>query len=216
MTSLRRDYFQIPYDPFPNDIENNPVDGQFPSIGLRDAEHEADAGVLFTCLPHSIRDLLLTVSPFYHYNSGNYGGSPTDTPVATTENRNSTYAGGQTSFAANYKYNEAGFLGFYQGDNQLFGAIFNDGSGNLPITDPEHPNAQFLEAFYIDDKFKPFSWLTLPLECGPTWFSEGNFPPHRWCLRFPSRRLVRDSARRLRFPNCIDRILRRLLSGAAD
>jgi hypothetical protein len=177
VTSLRRDYFQIPYDPFPNDIENNPVDGQFPSIGLRDGEHEADAGVLFTWVHTFNSHLLLTVSPFYHYNSGNYGGSPTDTPVATTENRNSTYAGGQTSFAANYKYNDlqAGFLGFYQGDNQLFGAIFNDGSGNLPITDPEHPNAH-LEAFYIDDKFKPFSWLTLSAGMRPTWFSEGNFP----------------------------------------
>ena len=42
VTSLRKDYYQIPYDPFPNDIENNPVDGQFPSIGLRDSQHESD------------------------------------------------------------------------------------------------------------------------------------------------------------------------------
>jgi hypothetical protein len=177
VTSLRRDYFQIPYDPFPNDLENNPVDGQFPSIGLRDGEHEADAGILFTWVHTFNSHLLLTVSPFYHYNSGDYASLPTDTPVATTENRNSTYAGGQTSFAANYKYNDlqAGFLGFYQSDNQLFGAIFNDGSGNSPFTDIEHPNAH-LQAFYIDDKFKPFSWLTLSAGMRPTWFSEGNFP----------------------------------------
>jgi hypothetical protein len=53
ITSLRRDYFQVPYDPFPNDIENgsiaaNGFSPQYPSIGLRDGEHEADAGVLFT------------------------------------------------------------------------------------------------------------------------------------------------------------------------
>ena len=30
MTSLRRDYFQIPYDPFPNDIENSPATVSIP------------------------------------------------------------------------------------------------------------------------------------------------------------------------------------------
>ena len=56
ITSLRRDYFQIPYDPFPNDIENNPVDGQFPSIGLRDGEHEADTRDFFSRgFAHSIQ-----------------------------------------------------------------------------------------------------------------------------------------------------------------
>ena len=49
MTSLRRDYFQVPYDPNPNDIENgsiaaNGFSPQYPSIGYRDGEHESDAG----------------------------------------------------------------------------------------------------------------------------------------------------------------------------
>ena len=56
MTSARRDYFQIPYDPFPNDIENGSIQGhltgQYPSIGLRDGQHETDAGVLFQLGPH--------------------------------------------------------------------------------------------------------------------------------------------------------------------
>ena len=43
MTSFRRDYFQIPYDPNPNDIENGSIAGnnytpQYPSIGLRDGQ----------------------------------------------------------------------------------------------------------------------------------------------------------------------------------
>src|ERR1700691_2808374 len=176
VTSLRRDYFQIPYDPFPNDIENNPASDQYtPSIGLRDGEHEADAGLLFTWLHTFNSHLLTTVSPFYHHNSGDYVSNPIDVPIATTEDRGSNYVGGQASFAANYKRNDlqAGFLRFYQSDNQFFGAIFNDGSGNLPFTDMEHPNAN-LEAFYVDDKFKPFSWLTLSAGMRPTWFSEGN------------------------------------------
>ena len=149
---------------------------QYPSIGLRDGEHEADAGILFTWLHTFNSHLMTTVSPFYHYNSGDYDSQPNDIPIATTENRGSTYVGGQASLAANYKKNDlqVGFLSFYQSDNQLFGAIFNDGSGNPPITDTEHPTAN-LEAFYIDDKFKPFSWLTLSAGMRPTRFSEGNF-----------------------------------------
>ena len=43
VTSLRKDYYQIPYDPDPNDIENAPIaangfTAQYPSIGFRDAD----------------------------------------------------------------------------------------------------------------------------------------------------------------------------------
>src|SRR5579862_824617 len=177
VTSLRRDYFQIPYDPFPGDIENNPASGQYtPSIGLRDGEHESDAGILFTWLHTFNSHLLTTVSPFYHYNRGNYESNPNDVPIATTEDRGSTYAGGQVSVASNYEKNDlqVGFLSFYQSDNQLFGAIFNDGSGFPAISDIEHPTAN-LEAFYIDEKFNPFQWMTLSAGMRPTRFSEGNF-----------------------------------------
>jgi len=175
ITSLRRDYFQIPYDPNPGDFENSNPAG-YASIGLRDGQHEADAGVTFTWVHTFNSHLLATVSPFYHYNSGDYASDPTDIPIASTENRSSTYLGGQASFAANYKENDlqVGFLGFHQSDNQFFGATFNDGSGNLPIADTEHPTAN-LEAFYIDDKFKPFPWLTLSAGMRPTRFAEGNF-----------------------------------------
>ncbi len=180
MTSLRRDYFQIPYDPFPNDIENNSGSGQYsPSIGLRDGQHEADAGVLFTWVHTFNSHLMTTVSPFFHYNSGDYASNRNDNPIATTEDRSSTYVGGQATFAANYKKNDlqVGFVSFYQSDNQFFGAIFNPASYSpppAPIADSERPTGN-LEAFYIDDKFKPFSWLTLSAGLRPTRFSEGNF-----------------------------------------
>jgi hypothetical protein len=177
ITSLRRDYFQIPYDPFPNDIENNPASNQYtPSIGLRDGQHEADAGVLFTWLHTFNSHLMTTVSPFYHYNRGDYDSNPDDVPVATTEHRGSSYVGGQASLAANYKKNDlqVGFLSFRQTDDQLFGAIFNNGSGNPTIADSEHPTAN-LQAFYIDDKFKPFPWLALTGGMRPTRFAEGSF-----------------------------------------
>jgi len=173
VTSLRKDYYQIPYDPFPDDIENNPVNGQYPSIGLRDGDHESDAILNFSWVHTFNSEMLLTVSPFYHYNRANYDGSPNDFPVATTEDRSSTYAGGQVSFSANVARNnfQAGLYSFYQQDNELFGAIFNDGS-NPSFTDTEHPNGN-LNAFFIDDKFKPFSWLVLSAGMRPTHFSGG-------------------------------------------
>jgi outer membrane cobalamin receptor len=173
VTSLRRDYYQIPYDAFPDDIENNPVNGQYPSIGLRDGDHESDAIVNFSWVHTFNSQLLLTVSPFYHYNRADYSSSPEDFPVATTQNRGSTYGGGQVSFAANLARNnlQVGLYSFYQQDNERFGAVFNNGSA-APFTDVEHPSGN-LEAFFLDDKFKPFSWLTLSAGMRPTRFSGG-------------------------------------------
>ncbi len=179
ITSLRRDYYQIPYDPNPNDIENAPTPqngfaAQYPSIGLRDGDHESDAIVNFSWVHTFSARLLLTVSPFFHYNRADYSSSPQDFPVSTTQNRGSTYAGGQVSFSADLLKNDfqAGMYSFYQQDNEIFGAVFNDGSGNLPFTDAEHPSGS-LAAFFVDDKYKPFSWLTLTAGMRPTHFSGG-------------------------------------------
>ncbi len=188
VTSLRKDYYQIPYDPNPNDIENAPIAAngfvaQYPSLGLRDGDHESDAIVNFSWVHTFNSQLLLTVSPFFHYNRADYASSPQDFPVATTQNRGSTYAGGQVSFAANAAKNnlQVGLYSFYQQGNELFGAVFNDGSG-APFTDVEHPSGN-LEAFFIDDKFKPFSWLTLTAGMRPTRFS-GSFSESAISPRF--------------------------------
>jgi hypothetical protein len=178
VTSLRKDYYQIPYDPNPNDIENAPIPGngfvaQYPSLGLRDGDRESDAMVNFSWVHTFNSQLLLTVSPFFHYNRADYASSSQDFPVATTQNRGSTYGGGQVSFAANVAKNnlQMGLYSFYQQDNELFGAVFNDRSG-APFTDAQHPSGN-LEAFFLDDKFKPFSWLTLTAGMRPTRFSGG-------------------------------------------
>jgi hypothetical protein len=179
VTSLRKDYYQIPYDPNPDDIENAPTpengfEPQYPSIGLRDGQHEADAFLTFSWVHTFNSKTLLTISPFYHYNSANYDSSPDDIPIASTDNRASTYAGGQASFSTSFANNnlQTGLYSFYQQDNELVGAIFNDGSGNPPFTDREHPNGS-LVAYFIDDKFKPFPWLTLSAGMRPTHFSGG-------------------------------------------
>jgi hypothetical protein len=191
VTSLRKDYYQIPYDPFPHDIENNLVNGQltgqYPSLDLRDGDHESDAIVNFSWVHTFNAKLLLTVSPFFHHNDANYDSAVTD-PVATTEHRSSSYGGGQVSFSANLAKNnlQVGEYSFYQQDSELFGAIFSAPRQSQCVTstnplgicqgvnppDREHPSGS-LEAFFIDDKFKPVPWLTLTAGMRPTHFSGG-------------------------------------------
>ena len=177
VTSLRKDYYQIPYDPFPNDIENAPIAqngfvAQYPSIGLRDGQHEGDAFLNFSWVHTFNSKTLLTVSPFYHYNQANYDSRPDDVPIASTDHRTSNYAGGQATFNIDVGRNslQTGLYTFYQRDHELFGAIFNDGSGNPPVIDREQPSGS-LTAFFVDDKFKPFPWLTLSAGVRPTHFS---------------------------------------------
>ena len=176
ITSLRKDYYQIPYDPNPNDIENAPIAAngfaaQYPSLNLRDGDHESDAIANFSWVHTFNSKLLLTVSPFFHRNAADYDSALTD-PVATTEHRSSTYGGGQISFGANVSKNnlQAGLYSFYQQDNELFGVLNN--SSGTPFTDAEHPTGS-LEAFFVDDKFKPMPWLTLTAGMRPTHFSGG-------------------------------------------
>jgi hypothetical protein len=177
VTSLRKDYYQIPYDPNLDDIENAPIaangfQAQYPSLGLRDADREADALVNLSWVHTFNSQLMATVSPFYHRNSANYLSSPADVPVAATQDRTSTYAGGQASFSGNLAKNnfQAGVYTFYQQNHEQFGAIFNDGSGSPPFTDLENPSGS-LAAFFLDDKFNPVSWLTLSAGMRPTHFS---------------------------------------------
>ena len=139
VTQLRTDFFQIPYDPNPSDYQNNPTDGLYPSIGLRDAQHETDGLVAFTYARTFNATTVLEVSPFFHYNSANYEPSPTDLPVATTSDRASNYAGAQANLTTTIARNtiQAGFYSWGQHDSYLFAAAFNDGSG----TDFKTPDA---------------------------------------------------------------------------
>ncbi|HET9307929.1 MAG TPA: TonB-dependent receptor [Candidatus Sulfotelmatobacter sp.] len=175
VTSLRRDFYQIPYDPFPYDLENGLVNGdltgQYPSLNLRDTDREADAVVNFSWVHTFNSQMLLTVSPFYHYNRANYDSALSD-PVVTTDHRASNYGGGQISFSANQKKNDlqVGLYTFYQQNNELLGAVVNS-SGNA-FSATQAPSGS-LAAFFLDEKFKPVSWLTLSAGMRPTHFSGG-------------------------------------------
>jgi outer membrane receptor for ferrienterochelin and colicin len=149
VTSLRTDDYQIPNDP---DAE---------AAGVRDVERERDAVASFSWV-HTIEPgLLLTVSPFYHYNRANYDGDPNDTPVATTQHRGSQYAGAQIALSeVTARHNASfGIYGFGQHDDEFVGLIANDGSG-LSLAQ-NRISTGHLEALYFEDQYKLWPWLTL-------------------------------------------------------
>ena len=147
--SARGDDYQIPND----------QDAQ--AAGIRDIEREQDVVASFSWI-HSFRPgLLLTVSPFYHNNTANYNSDPNDTPVSTTQHRTSKYGGAQIALNAVTKRHNAsvGIYGFGQNDDEFVSLIANDGSGLAVAQD--HPATGHLEALFLEDQFKAFSWLTL-------------------------------------------------------
>jgi hypothetical protein len=165
VSQLRKDYYQIPYDPDPNDYENQ----QYNSSGLRDAQHELDGFSAFSWVHTFNTSTVLQVSPFYHYNSADYRPNPNDIPVATTSDRASNYAGVQASVTTQIAKNtlEAGFYSFGQHDDYRFGVAFNNPPP--PPTLPPPPASFLLNSGatggvteeYISDNYKPTRWLTL-------------------------------------------------------
>ena len=166
VAQVRRDFYQVPFD-----LNDPNAQGQF----LKDANRESDSFATFSWVRTFSPGLVLTVSPFYHFNSANYESSPLDLPSSATEKRSSKYEGGQATVAWVKDRNNlrAGFYGFAQQDHQLFGVIFNDGSApSLSPPDVENPDGS-LVAFYAEDQFRATSWLTLNAGIRQTHFSGG-------------------------------------------
>jgi outer membrane receptor protein involved in Fe transport len=166
VAQVRRDFYQVPFDPSdPN------TTAQF----LHDVNRETDSLATFSWVRTFSPGLLLTISPFYHFNSANYQSSALDLPSSATENRSSKYEGGQATLAWVKERNNlrVGFYGFAQQDHQLFGLIFNDDSApNLSPPDVENPDGG-LAAFYAEDQFRATSWLTVNAGIRQTHFSGG-------------------------------------------
>ena len=157
VASLRQDYYQIPYDPNPNSFGNS----QYPSYGLRDGEHERDGYVALTWVHTFNPNLLLTVSPFYHYNSAAYQGGANDYPVISTANQNANYGGLQATLDATVRKNniQVGVYGFAQHQYNLFDNTFTNGNANVPASSIGVTGG--LASIFVSDKFNVTSWLTL-------------------------------------------------------
>jgi outer membrane receptor protein involved in Fe transport len=176
ITSLRRDHYQIPYAP------DDPL-----SSGLRDVNDEADAFVAFSWVRTFGTGVVLTVSPFYHFNSANYESNPHDFPNATTDRRSSGYKGGQAtlSYIKGRNNGRAGLYAFAQQNDELFGLIFNDpadSSFGNNFRDAQSAVGSLIAAF-VEDEFRATSWLTLNAGVRQTHFS-GNIVENATSPRF--------------------------------
>jgi hypothetical protein len=174
VASLRQDYYQIPIDPNSNSAGNQ----VYPSYGLRDSEREPDGYLTFSWIHTFNPNLLLTVSPFYHYNQAAYNGGPNDVPVISTVDQTANYAGAQASLNISAVKNndlQVGTYGFVQHQNNYFNNVFTDcapncqnfGSSSAGVT------GGLIEEF-ISDRFKVTSWLTLIAGLRETHFDSGS------------------------------------------
>jgi len=157
VTSLRRDYYQIPIDPDPNSIGNQ----VYPSSGLHDAESEPDGYVTFSWVRTFSPNTLLTVSPFYHYNGADYNDGPNDTPVISTVYQNANYEGAQIAINQNFWKNDlqGGLYSFGQHQSNYFENNYTDGTPNVPSSSIGVSGGVVSE--FINDKFKVTPWFTL-------------------------------------------------------
>jgi len=157
VTSLRRDYYQIPIDPDPNSLGNQ----IYPSSGLHDAESEPDGYAILSWVHTFNPNALLTVSPFYHYNGADYKGGANDYPVISTVNQDANYVGMQAALNYIFRKNDlqAGVYGFFQHQYNYFDNYFTDGTPNVPSSSVGVNGG--VAAEFINDKFKVTPWFTL-------------------------------------------------------
>jgi len=151
--SARTDFFQVPND----------VDLQ--AAGVRDREREQDIFGNLSWIHTFGPGVLLTVAPSYHFNRAAFEGlGATDQRLVTTDNRASSYFGGQASVnVVKGRHNASvGFYGFAQHDNTLFGLTgTNDAGDPVDAQPPRQKVSGELDAFWVQDQYKAASWLSL-------------------------------------------------------
>jgi hypothetical protein len=159
-TQYRQDYFQVPYDPNPDDFEC--TSDYYCSYGLRDGQTERDQFTIINWVHTFSPAALISVAPFYHFNQANYDSKPTDLPVATTWHQNSNYAGAQVDAHLDKGWNSlsGGLYSFAQHENDLFGVQINDGSAPSQPNTPSIADAGLVE-FYLADHLRLGRYVTL-------------------------------------------------------
>ena len=157
---FREDYFQVPYDPNPNDWEQ--ASQYYESYGLRDGQTERDSFVIANWVHTVSPRTLFSFAPFYHLNQANYDSLANDNPVATTWHQLSNYVGGQGDFHTNAGPNSfsGGAYTFYQGESDLFGVQVNDGSATSEPNTGAKAGAALIEG-YVSDHLRLGRYITL-------------------------------------------------------
>jgi hypothetical protein len=142
--SARRDAYDIP---------------NTPAQLADDVQRETDIFAILSWVRKLSADAALTTSLFYHQNRADLDGAPNDFPISTTDQRSSTYVGGQETLRLHVPRNDiqVGVTGFSQRDDEAFDVLFNDGS-NAPVNQTLRPTGS-LTAAYVEDTFKATDWL---------------------------------------------------------
>jgi outer membrane receptor for ferrienterochelin and colicin len=125
-----------------------------------DVQRETDAFAILSWVRKLGTDAALTTSLFFHENQADLDGAPNDFPISTTDQRTSTYVGGQETFRLHVAQHDlqVGVTGFSQRDSENFDVLFNDGS-NAPIAQTLNPTGSLVAA-YVEDTYKAADWLT--------------------------------------------------------
>jgi len=157
---FRQDYFQVPYDPNPNDWEQ--ASQYYESYGLRDRQTERDAFAIGNWVHTISAKALFSVAPFYHFNQADYDSPSFDNPVATTWHQGSNYVGGQADGHLDAGANNfsAGAYTFYQAEHDLFGVLVNDGSAASQPNTRGAASAALYEG-YVSDHLRLGRYVTL-------------------------------------------------------
>jgi outer membrane receptor protein involved in Fe transport len=161
--SARRDYFQVP---------NTPDDQ---AKGIRDREREQDYFGTFSWVHTAGPGVLFTLAPSFHLNRAAYEGLGNEAErVVTTDNRLSSYLGGQASLSV-VKGRHNAKIGLYalaQNDNTAIRLIgTNDSGESVDIPKTRRNVNGDLEAFWVEDQYKAASWLSLNAGVRLTHFS---------------------------------------------
>jgi hypothetical protein len=147
--ATRWDNYQIPNSP----------DDQV--AGVRDVEHERDSLGNFSWVHEAARGVLLTVSPFYHFNRAEYLGGPNDPTLSTVDKLDTQYGGAQITLnALSSRHNaRVGVYAYGEHDSRKFGLTATDDSG-LALNQKVAPSGG-LVAVFLEDQFKINQWLTI-------------------------------------------------------
>lgn len=135
-----------------------------------DVQRETDVLAILSWVRKLGTDAALTTSLFYHQNQADLDGAANDFPISTTDQRSSTYVGGQEALRWHVTQNDiqVGVTGFSQRDNEAFYILFNDGS-DAPVNQTLRPTGSLVAA-YLQDTFKATDWLHVAIGVRQTHF----------------------------------------------
>jgi outer membrane receptor for ferrienterochelin and colicin len=154
--SARHDSYDIPLTPAQQDD---------------DVQRETDTFAILSWVRKLGTDAALTSSLFFHQNQADLDAAPSDFPISTTDQRSSSYVGGQESLRWHVAQHDLqmGATGFSQHDSESFDVLFNDGS-NAPISQTLKPSGSLVAA-YLQDTYRATDWLSFAVGVRQTHFA---------------------------------------------